>query len=263
MGDGVPLTALPILFQILSQDDPPHPNRDDTLQILCEMVGSSYGAIGAELGESVRRADGVGVLVRLLRNRSPSILQQALFLLANLASDAVDSQSHLTKALMLESGAEKALLPLVISVDDEVCMYASAALQNLCHDLEWAKRMVDAGVEARLEHLLKHADPRVVRYASGALKNLTLASPSAGGRAPQLSADASNAVRQRELEAAREAFMHKRARRAIDGGALREHRTRSFLDPGEGDDDPFDGLSPEEIAKLAEGEGKRETEGGA
>lgn len=54
-----------------------------------------------------------------------------------------------------------------------------------------------------------------------------------------------------------------RARRAIDGGALREHRTRSFLDPGEGDDDPFDGLSPEEIAKLAEGEGKRETEGGA
>ena len=50
--DQVPLTAIPILLQIIGQPD--HASRDETLAILCDLVGSCYDAEGEALGAVLR-----------------------------------------------------------------------------------------------------------------------------------------------------------------------------------------------------------------
>ena len=218
--DAMEPIPLPVLALALSSSD--SEEREDATEQVAMLVGEAFGAEGATLAEMLREAGIIAQLAALVLESQPAqVRANALLALGNLCSDLVDSQSSKTKAVLLQVGFDALLMECVSSTEPSVVLVSCAALQNLCHDHEWAKRMVGAGVEARLEPLLKHADPRVVRYASGALKNLTLASASAGGRAPQLSAEASNAVRQRELEAAREAFMHKRARRAIGRGVRR------------------------------------------
>ena len=117
----VPLTAVPILLQILAS--PEHPNRDETLTLLCDLVASSYGEDGDALGATLREAGGLLTLSWLLAEPEPEIQKQTLFLIANLASDAVDPRSYLTKRLLRQCGCEFRLLPCLDAEDPEVVTY--------------------------------------------------------------------------------------------------------------------------------------------
>ena len=169
----IPLSAVPILLQILST--PKHPNREEVLTLLCDLVGSSFGAEGSALGATIRESDGLTTLSWLLSESDSAVQKQTLYLLANLASDAVDPQSYLSKSHLLECEAEYRLLPCLDSADTEVVTYACAALQNLCHDPEWSKRLVALSIVPTLEELLSHEDEMVGHYAAGALKNVMAA----------------------------------------------------------------------------------------
>jgi hypothetical protein len=193
--------------------------RLDAIHQISAFVSEAFGPEGADLGAALRESGTVNLIAGLLLDESTEVRAHALLALGNLCSDSVDPSSSATKALLLELGTEHALLQCIASSDESVLLVASATLQNLCHDAAWADRMVAAGVESWLEALLTHADPRVVRYASGALKNLTIASATMGKAAPQLSAHASHAIRQREMEVTLEGFVSRRALRVLGRGA--------------------------------------------
>ena len=212
--DQVPLTAVPILLQIIGSPD--HAQRDETLAVLCDLVSSCYDSDGDALGAAVREADGLLTLSWLLAETDANVVKQTLFLLANLASDAVDPRAYLTKRTLRQCGCEYRLLPCLDHEDDEVISYACGALQNLCNDPEWSQVLLDQGVVSRLEvractatsvptpalsgavsglgggaltlparalasqELVDHPTDLVARYSAGALKNLMATLAEAG-----------------------------------------------------------------------------------
>ena len=169
----VPLSAVPILLQIL--DKPGHLNRDEVLALLCDLVSGAYGAEGDALGKTIREAGGLKPIASLLSETDSSVQKHALYLLGNLCSDAVDPRSALSKQALLTCEAEAQLLQCLESADEEVVTYACAALQNLCHDPDWAYTMLELGAVAALEDLLANSNKLVTHYATGALKNLIAA----------------------------------------------------------------------------------------
>ena len=108
----------------------------------------------------------------LLVDVADDVVRQALYLLANLASDAVDSRSLLTKRQLYECGGAYRLLPTLDHTDEEIVTYACAALQNLADDAEWAWTIHSEGALKVLEALaLAHASSNVQHYAAGAVSN--------------------------------------------------------------------------------------------
>ena len=120
--EAVPLAAVPLLLQIVGQPD--HEQRSETLAILCDLVSSCFGLDGEALGTSVRDSGGLLTLSWLLAEMDQDVVKQTLFIIANLASDAVDPYAYLTKQLLHRCGAEFRLLPCLDSEDDEVVAYA-------------------------------------------------------------------------------------------------------------------------------------------
>ena len=120
----------------------------------------------------MRSLDGVSTIALLINDASVEVQQQALLVLGNLCSDALDPNSILTKRLLLQGGADRDVTLTLYSNDVSVLLYACGCLQNLCVDDEWAKALVANEVEKRLAELLVHQDYRVVNYAAGAIKNL-------------------------------------------------------------------------------------------
>ena len=51
-------------------------------------------------------------------------------------------------------------------------MYAAAAIQNMCQNIEFASSLKDRGALKPLRNLLRSTQPAVVRFAAGALKNI-------------------------------------------------------------------------------------------
>jgi hypothetical protein len=121
--EAVPNAAVPILLQLL--DLPNNANREEALDLLCELVGGAWGAEGEALGVAIRDAGGISTITNLLET-DEEMIQQALFLIANLASDAVDAQSALTKRQLLAIGAAPKLLTCLSSPETEVIAYAAA-----------------------------------------------------------------------------------------------------------------------------------------
>ena len=52
----IPLSAVPILIEIIGQ--PEHPQRDDYLATLCDLVASSYDEDGDALGSVILESGG-------------------------------------------------------------------------------------------------------------------------------------------------------------------------------------------------------------
>ena len=209
----VEMPSLSILQAALNSSDVD--DRMEAVQQISAFVSEAYGPEGAELGMALRDSGTIELLAKLVSDPNMEVRAHALLALGNLCSDSVDPASSSTKSLLLDLSMENSLMDCIASDNSSVLLVACATLQNLCHDAEWAKRVVTVGVEARLEKLVGHQDARVVRYASGALKNLTIASATMGTPRPQLSARATDAVRTRELEASVEEFMRRRATQAI------------------------------------------------
>jgi len=220
--EAVPNAAVPILLQLL--DLPNNANREEALDLLCELVGGAWGAEGEALGVAIRDAGGISTITNLLET-DEEMIQQALFLIANLASDAVDAQSALTKRQLLAIGAAPKLLTCLSSPETEVIAYAAAALQNCSTDPAWAAALADANAIPIFEALLGHSSPIIQRYAAGAVKNVVGvlrgllgaaakpgAQPSGSGLQPHAVPLVNEATMHKVQERAREAAIEKLTR---------------------------------------------------
>ena len=136
-------------------------------------------------------------------------------MLGNLCSNSVDPNSALTKRLLLQAGAERALLGCLHAEEAHTLTFACAALQNLCHEPVWSELVMAHGKQARLEELTLHDDPMVVRYASGALKNIQVTLKDSSQAAPPISQKAADAIRQRSLQAELEELTYRHAAKRI------------------------------------------------
>ena len=72
----VPLSAVPILLQIISQPD--HASRGDTLSLLCDLVSSAYDDDGEAIGGAIRESGGLLTLSWLLAEPDVDIQKQTL-----------------------------------------------------------------------------------------------------------------------------------------------------------------------------------------
>ena len=147
-----------------------------------------------QVGGYLREHGVLKSLVWLLEHSDAVAIQQTtLLILGNLASDAVDASSTLTKVRLKELGAFEALLPHLFSDVWLTLVYALGAVQNMCTDVEYVEVMQDTGVVARLQELAATEDPQLEKYAKGCLSNM---------RETILAAAATQQWRQRNAHAA-------------------------------------------------------------
>ena len=125
-------------------------DRAEALGQLAQIVDTSFGEDALVLGEYLRMSGGIDALVALVEDEEPMLHQTALLLIGNLASDAVDPNSVLTKGVLKEVGCFERLLPHLFSEDWLTLVYALGAVQNTCTDLEYVELMQEMGVVMRL-----------------------------------------------------------------------------------------------------------------
>lgn len=82
------------------------------------------------------------------------------------------TQSWRTKKVIVELQGIDYLYPHLSSVDWVTQMYAAAAIQNMCQNVEFASSLKDRGALQLLHNLLRSTHTAVVRLAAGALKNV-------------------------------------------------------------------------------------------
>ena len=148
--------------------------RCDGLGRLCEIVDAAFGEDGMAIGRAIRR-DGVGLalLAHLATDEDADVRLQALHLIANLCSDAVDPGSASTKIdLLAEPAGASAIAESLRADDTQVVLLACGALQNLCTNREWCRVATERALLRRLEELLGFPDAMMRRYSAGALKNI-------------------------------------------------------------------------------------------
>jgi hypothetical protein len=148
--------------------------RIDALEQISDAVNSASNEDGAVIGAVVRQCGGVQLLGALVVGQSLPLQQEALVLLGNLCSTAVDPLSSETKTLLYNSGAAGGLVACLDSPEPAIVMCACGALQNLCHDVWWARACDDLGARERLQKLSRDPDPTIARYSAGALKNMSV-----------------------------------------------------------------------------------------
>ena len=125
------IPTVPELLTALSS--PSEEVREESLALLAEMVTESYGGTGEALGKLVRDNDGISQLAWLLMDPNQTVRLQALHVLGNLGSNSVDRNSALTKAALLQSGAQRAIFAQLDSADEQTVVLTCATLQSLCH----------------------------------------------------------------------------------------------------------------------------------
>ena len=82
------------------------------------------------------------------------------------------SQSWRTKKVIAELQGVDYFYPHLSSADWVTQMYAAAAIQNMCQNVEFASSLKSRGALQLLRNLLRSTHPAVVRLAAGALKNV-------------------------------------------------------------------------------------------
>ena len=86
---------------LLTSIEQRQPNLVDSLAALCDFVSSSFGTDSMRFGDTVRHSNGLQILSSLLDDAHVEVRKQALFIIANLSSDAFDEKSALSKRLLL------------------------------------------------------------------------------------------------------------------------------------------------------------------
>ncbi|KAL1528263.1 hypothetical protein AB1Y20_009620 [Prymnesium parvum] len=197
--------------------------RYDALDDLADLVGTAFGDDGRAVGCAVREK-GIPPLVRLAADANAEVIIQAIHVIANLCSDAVDSASAATKlALFNQPDGPDCLMQALLADEPQLVLVACGALQNLCTSRDWCQYVMRCGGLHRLEQLAAVSDPMICRYAAGALQNIIQTAHrdlAAGGVEDEwadvwLSEGALAAVHQRSLQNAVEGFMRRRALRCL------------------------------------------------
>ena len=156
---------------------------------LAAALEAAYGTAGETLGEAVRTLpDILPFLVEMAGSEQPGTLD-ALYVLANCVSDAVDARSAETKrALLSTPGAAETLFDVVTDddglLDNRVA--AAACLQNLLSDPAWVFVLAqEQDLLDDLELLVGDenfcADAQLAHYLLGALANAAQAAATTAG----------------------------------------------------------------------------------
>ena len=177
-GEPMPLTTIPIFIDAI--ESPLRINRETATEVLCRLVSESSGAggNGDAIGTAVREAGGMHALSGLLTDVDEALKARALYLISNLASDALDRRSYLSKKLLWQAKTLDRLLPCLNTTkyDEETVCCACAAILNLSGDSNWASAlMLREMVLPTLQQLARHPNEKLAQYAYGAIANLTTA----------------------------------------------------------------------------------------
>ena len=158
--------------------------KAEGLMQLAMTLDACSGTKGTELGEEMRAAGGIELLVHLVDHEEPTVHQTALHLIANFSAEAVDARNEATKRMLKELGAFAKLLRHVFSDDPLTLEYALGAVRNTCRDPEHVTLMQEAGALPRLEALTRSGDAQLEEYAEDVRRNMTEAilEEEAGGR---------------------------------------------------------------------------------
>ena len=143
------------------------------LMQLAMVLDACSGTKGTELGEKMRAAGGIRLLVHLVDHAEPTVHQTALHLVANFSAEAVDARNEETKRMLKELGAFAKLLRHLFSDDPLTLEYALGAVRNTCRDPEHVTLMQEAGVLPRLEVLTRSGDTQLEAYAEDVRRNVT------------------------------------------------------------------------------------------
>ena len=227
--EGLFSSVLPSLASALAggTDD----ERVEALGQLAQVVDTSFGDDAVQVGGYLREHGVLATLVSLLSLDAPTIQQTTLLILGNLASDAVDASSTLTKVRLKELSAFEALLPHLYSDVWLTLVYALGAVQNMCTDVEYVEVMQDTGVVARLQELAATEDPQLEKYAKGCLSNMRetiLAAAAARQWSVQASKVAATII---QTYARRRTARKRAARRPRRAGSARRQRPRRESPP--------------------------------
>ena len=160
-GSPLVMAVLQLLEWIKSDDED---TCAEALEALSDMVGHAYGGDGLIIGEVMRQKGGLLALVDLLTSGAPDdMCQQALLLLGNLCSDAVDAKSRLSKRALLQANAAAVIFLQLASQDEVTLTMACGAVQNLALDVAWAELAMKSAVDQLLGTLVAHPNELVVR----------------------------------------------------------------------------------------------------
>jgi hypothetical protein len=147
--------------------------KAEALMQLAKTLDACSGTKGTELGEEMRAAGGIELLVDLIDHEEPTVHQTALHLVANFSAKAVDARNEETKHMLKELGAFAKLLRHLFSNDPVTLEYALGAVRNTCRDPEHVTLMQEAGALPRLEVLTHSGDTQLEAYAEDVRRNMT------------------------------------------------------------------------------------------
>ena len=133
------VAMLPSIVATLSAHD--EEAVSNALGQLASLMDTLYGEHAEAFCEYLRVSGAVEHCCDLCANHpAPEVHQQTLMLLGNLASDAVDPQASLTKALIRRHGTFDVMAASLFSSDWTTLVYALGAVQNVGHELQYALR---------------------------------------------------------------------------------------------------------------------------
>ncbi|MDC0525560.1 hypothetical protein OAO87_01080 [bacterium] len=110
---------------------------------LADLIDQAEGAAAEAVGKAIRESGTMATLLRLVDR--PQTQQDALRVIGNLASSAVDAHAEETKSLLHELGALPRVLPLIHASSPATVVYALGAVQNMCTRPEQAEHMSEVG----------------------------------------------------------------------------------------------------------------------
>jgi len=138
---------------------------------LASLIDEATAEEAQQLGVCVRDFGALDALLALLDR--PSTEQDALRVIGNLASNAVDPNAADTKRLLFEMGAFDKILQRIHSDSGPTVVYALGSVQNMCARREFAQHMRDTGADVRLRQLLATSSNASARhFATGCLSNM-------------------------------------------------------------------------------------------
>ena len=140
---------------------------------LADLIDGANGDDAMRLAAFLRSSNSLELLVELLDRTATQ--QDALRILGNLASSAVDVNAAETKQLLDRLGAFPRVLPLIYSRSTTTVVYALGSVQNMCARREYALQMRAIGADERLREIVERApseDDQAKHFARGCLSNM-------------------------------------------------------------------------------------------
>lgn len=151
--------------------DPLDAIQNRAITQLAALIDEATAEEAESLGACMRDFGALEALVMLLDR--PCTEQDALRIIGNLASNAVDPHAATTKRLLFEMGVFEKVLERIWSTTSATVIYALGGVQNMCARREYALHMQRTGADVRLRELLNEGTNQSARhFATGCLSNM-------------------------------------------------------------------------------------------